>query len=135
MVHGCQFTLCTDHKSLPAIFSSKKDVPVHTASIIQPQAITLVGYAFVIRYISKDSFRHVGALSRLIARIPQGKPEDDVRTSPSVGEVLVKCFVTSYAIYQLHSASLARRPKTIPLCSTSCPIYKTTGSSIIGKKH
>ena len=56
MLFGRHFTLLTDHKPLLSIFSSKKGIPVYSASRLQRWTIILLEYDFSIQYRKTTEF-------------------------------------------------------------------------------
>ncbi|XP_064479229.1 uncharacterized protein K02A2.6-like [Ornithodoros turicata] len=62
---GRKFVLFTDHKSLAAIFGSKKGIPVTAANRMQRWALTLLSHSFDILYKPTAQFGNADGLSRL----------------------------------------------------------------------
>lgn len=69
---GIDFTLCTDHKPLIAIFGEHKGIPLMAAARMQRWAFILSGFNFKIKHI-KGSLNYADTLSR----IPQTKIDEN----------------------------------------------------------
>lgn len=75
-IYGRKFELQTDHQPLLAIFGTKKDIPVYTASRLQRYALVLLTYDFTIKYVNTKSFANTDFISRIIAG--HEKPDEKV---------------------------------------------------------
>lgn len=75
---GRRFTLVTDHKPLVAMFSSKKGLPILTATRLLHYALILQAYQFDIVYRNTKDHGNADCLSRLPLKSEELRIKDDI---------------------------------------------------------
>ena len=63
-VHGREFNLQTDHRSLLAIFGSKIVIQTHTANRLQRWATMLLNYSFKMEFLPSKEIANTDGLSK-----------------------------------------------------------------------
>ena len=69
-LYGMKFVLITDHRPLIGLFNEQRPIPPQASGRLQRWALTLAGYAYIIRHRSGDAHGNCDALSRLPLHTP-----------------------------------------------------------------
>ena len=69
-LYGMKFVLITDHRPLIGLFNEQRPIPPQASGRLQRWALTLAGYAYIIRHRSGDAHGNCDALSRLPLQSP-----------------------------------------------------------------
>ena len=69
-LYGMKFVLITDHRPLIGLFNEQRPIPPQASGRLQRWALTLAGYAYIIRHRSGNAHGNCDALSRLPLHTP-----------------------------------------------------------------